>query len=88
MSNVKFYREEHQVPLEMHKVRIIQKLYLLPVEERQKKMEEAGNNTFLLHNKDIYMDMLTDSGVNAMTISRRLCSRPTMPMPAARHSIV
>ena len=67
MSNVKFYREEHQVPLEMHKVRIVQKLYLLPVEERQKKMEEAGNNTFLLHNKDIYMDMLTDSGVNAMS---------------------
>lgn len=67
MSNVKFYRPEHQVPLEMHKVRIVQKLYLLPVEERQKKMEEAGNNTFLLHNKDIYMDMLTDSGVNAMS---------------------
>lgn len=61
MSNVKFYREEHQVPLEMHKVRIVQKLYLLPVEERQKKMEDAGNNTFLLHNKDIYIDMLTDS---------------------------
>ena len=25
------------------------------------------NNTFLLKNKDIYLDMLTDSGVNAMT---------------------
>ena len=67
MSTVKFYREDHQVPLEMHKVRIVQKLFLLPVEERQKKMEEAGNNTFLLHNKDIYIDMLTDSGVNAMS---------------------
>jgi tryptophanase len=67
MSTVKFYRPEHQVPLEMHKVRIVQKLFLLPVEERQKKMAEAGNNTFLLHNKDIYIDMLTDSGVNAMS---------------------
>ena len=63
MSNVKFYREE-QIPLEMHKVRVVQKLTLLPVEERLKKIQEAGNNTFLLQNKDVYMDMLTDSGVN------------------------
>jgi len=64
---VKFYKSENQVPLEMHKVRMIQKLSLLPVEERLKKMQEAGNNTFLLQNRDIYMDMLTDSGVNAMS---------------------
>ena len=64
---VKFYKSENQVPLEMHKVRMIQKLALLPVEDRLKKIQEAGNNTFLLQNKDIYMDMLTDSGVNAMS---------------------
>lgn len=64
---VKFYKPENQVPLEMHKVRMIQKLSLLPVEERLKKIQEAGNNTFLLQNKDIYMDMLTDSGVNCMS---------------------
>jgi len=64
---VKFYKSENQVPLEMHKVRMIQKLSLLPVEERLRKMQEAGNNTFLLENHDIYMDMLTDSGVNAMS---------------------
>ena len=66
MSKVKFYREE-QIPLEMHKVRVVQKLTLLPVEERLKRIQEAGNNTFLLQNKDVYMDMLTDSGVNAMS---------------------
>ena len=65
--SVKFYIPDQQVPLEMHKVRMVQKLYLLPVEERLRKAQEAGNNTFLLHNKDIYMDMLTDSGVNAMS---------------------
>jgi len=64
---VKFYKSENQVPLEMHKVRMVQKLNLLPVEERLRKMQEAGNNTFLLNNSDIYMDMLTDSGVNAMS---------------------
>ena len=64
---VKFYQPENQVPLEMHKVRVVQKLNLLPVEERLKRIQEAGNNTFLLQNRDIYMDMLTDSGVNAMS---------------------
>ena len=67
MSTVKFYKSEEQVPLEMHKVRVVQKLFLPPVEERVKKMNEAGNNTFLLQNRDVYMDMLTDSGVNAMS---------------------
>ena len=64
---VKFYQAQNQVPLEMHKVRMVQKLSLLPVEERLKRIQEAGNNTFLLQNRDIYLDMLTDSGVNAMT---------------------
>ena len=64
---VKFYCSENQVPLEMHKVRVVQKLNLLPVGERLHAIQEAGNNTFLLQNRDIYMDMLTDSGVNAMS---------------------
>ena len=67
MSTVQFYKKEHQVPLEMHKVRVVQKLTLLPVEERLRAIQEAGNNTFLLQNKDIYLDMITDSGVNAMS---------------------
>jgi len=56
-----------QFPLEMHKVRIVQKLNLPPVERRLEAISEAGNNTFLLLNKDIFLDMLTDSGVNAMS---------------------
>ena len=66
MSKVTFFRGQ-QLPLEMHKVRIIQKLTLLPIEERKQAMEEAGYNTFLLQNKDVFLDMLTDSGVNAMS---------------------
>ncbi len=64
---VKFYQSENQVPLEMHKVRVVQKLNLLPVEERLRAIQEAGNNTFLLQNRDIYIDMITDSGVNALS---------------------
>lgn len=67
MSTVKFYQQDQQVPLEMHKVRVVQKLFLPTVEERVKNINEAGNNTFLLQNKDVFMDMLTDSGVNAMS---------------------
>lgn len=67
MPQIKFYKQEEQVPLEMHKVRVVQKLYLPTVEERVKLINEAGNNTFLLQNKDVFMDMLTDSGVNAMS---------------------
>lgn len=55
------------LPLEMHKVRVVQKLNLLPVDERLKAMESAGFNTFLLQNRDVFMDMLTDSGTNAMS---------------------
>lgn len=66
MSEIKFIYEKSS-PLEMHKVRIVQKLNLIPVEERLKAINEAGNNTFLLKNRDVFMDMLTDSGVNAMS---------------------
>ena len=66
MPEIKFYNRA-PVPMEMHKVKIVQKLSLLPVKERLAKLEEAGFNTFLLHNGDIFMDMLTDSGVNAMS---------------------
>ena len=66
MSEIKFFTGE-EFPLEMHKVRIVQKLELLPIEERLESMRKAGNNTFLLDNRDVFMDMLTDSGVNAMS---------------------
>lgn len=66
MAQIKFYKHE-PIPLEMHKVKIVQKLNLLPVDQRLQKMKEAGFNTFKLHNGDIFMDMLTDSGVNAMS---------------------
>ena len=66
MSNIKFFKEVN-LPLEMHKVRIVQKLNLLPIDERLKAIKEAGNNTFLLKNRDVYLDMLTDSGTNAMS---------------------
>ena len=66
MANIKFFKENN-LPLEMHKVRIVQKLNLLPIEKRLQAIKEAGCNTFLLKNRDVYLDMLTDSGTNAMS---------------------
>lgn len=66
MPEVTFHYGE-SIPLEMHKVRIVQKLNLVPIEQRLSAITNAGNNTFLLKNRDVFLDMLTDSGVNAMS---------------------
>src|ERR1022692_4262812 len=50
-----------EIPIEMHKVR------LAPARERLTAIEGAGYNTFLLRSRDIFLDMLTDSGTNAMS---------------------
>ena len=65
-STVQFYNGE-QLPLELHKVRVVQKLHLVPVERRLEAIGEAGYNTFQLSTYDVFLDMLTDSGVNAMS---------------------
>jgi tryptophanase len=56
-----------EIPIEMHKIRIVQKVRLVPARERLRAIEEAGYNTFLLRTRDIFLDMLTDSGTNAMS---------------------
>ena len=66
MANIKFFSGK-TTPIEMHRVRIIQKLNLLPIDDRVEAIKKAGNNTFLLKNVDVFLDMLTDSGTNAMS---------------------
>jgi len=56
-----------ELPIEMHKVRIVQKTTLPPVGQRLQAIEEAGYNTFMLRTRDLFLDMLTDSGTNAMS---------------------
>lgn len=65
-SAIKFMYGDN-IPVELHKVRMVQKLHLKPVEERLKAIEAGGYNTFQLNTKDIFLDMLTDSGTNAMS---------------------
>ena len=66
MQEIKFYNGEN-IPLELHKVRIVQKLHLVPIERRLEALYEGGFNTFRLTTNDVFLDMLTDSGTNAMS---------------------
>src|SRR5512147_214237 len=63
---VKFFSGE-EIPLELHKVRIVQKLNLIPIEDRLRAIINGGFNTFLLTTQSVFLDMLTDSGTNAMS---------------------
>ncbi|MDR3179353.1 MAG: hypothetical protein LBT70_00435, partial [Holosporaceae bacterium] len=65
-TSIRFFSGEN-FPLEMHKARIVQRINLLSLENRRRALEKAHCNTFLLANKDVFLDMLTDSGVNAMS---------------------
>jgi tryptophanase len=65
-TTVKFYSGV-QIPVELHKVRVVQKLFLKPIDDRMKAIETGGYNTFQLNTSDIFLDMLTDSGTNAMS---------------------
>lgn len=66
MEKIKFLKSD-TIALEMHKARIIQKIKLIPIDKRVEANNLAGNNSHLLKNDDVFLDMLTDSGTNAMT---------------------